>query len=194
MFFRSIICKEVDENMKKAFKFFIVLGVVLFGLFGCCSCSLLNMGKEKQSYLRIHIRANSNLEKDQAVKYLVKDKVVEYITPIIAESKTKEDLKVNLINKKNNIEKFVCEILKNEGFFYGCSMEINNEFFPARNYGELTLEADYYDALIIKLGSGVGDNWWCVVYPPLCFVNQNNSNSVVYKSKLVEIIKKFIGG
>ena len=186
--------QEVDWIMKKVFKCLAVVGIILFGVFGFCSCSLLNTGQEKQSYLRIHIRANSNLEKDQTIKYLVKDKVVEYITPIVAGSKTKNDLKSKLINSKKNIEKYVCGVLEREGFSYGCSMKINNEFFPARNYGELTLEADYYDALILNLGSGVGDNWWCVVYPPLCFVNQNNSNSVVYKSKLVEIIKKFIGG
>jgi stage II sporulation protein R len=61
-------------------------------------------------------------------------------------------------------------------------------------YGDKTFPADYYDALILRLGEGVGDNWWCVAYPPLCFVGYDNgSESIEYRSKIVELIKKYFG-
>lgn len=171
-------------------KFFIVLSLIVMflggvGLFSSCGVS------DKESYLRVHIRANSNSEEDQKVKYLIKDKVVEFITPIVASAKSKDDVENKLLNNEKDIEYYVNQVLKENGFVYGCDMKINNEYFPTRTYDDVTLEANYYDALILNLGSGEGDNWWCVVYPPLCFTNQSNSNCVVYKSKLVEIIKKF---
>lgn len=172
----------------KKFITVIVLCVVLISsmfLFSSCNASL------NQSYLRIHIRANSNSEKDQDIKYLIKDKLVEFITPLVASSKSKQDVENKLKCQENQIEDFIDRILKEEGFEYGSEMKINTEYFPTRTYDDVTLEADYYDALIINLGSGSGDNWWCVVYPPLCFTNQNNMQNVVYKSKLVEIIRKF---
>ena len=148
--------------------------------------------KSSTDYLRLHIRANSNSEEDQNIKYKVKNRVVDLLTPIVVNVKTKNALQKKLKENENYIEYKVDEFLKENGFNYGCNMEINNEFFPTRVYEEVVLEADYYDALIINLGSGVGNNWWCVVYPPLCFVGENVvSENVVYKSKLLEIINKF---
>ena len=58
-------------------------------------------------------------------------------------------------------------------------------------YNSTVLESGVYDAVIVNLGEAKGNNWWCVVYPPLCFVNETNNNSIIYKSKLLELIKKF---
>ena len=74
-------------------------------------------------------------------------------------------------------------------FDYSSAVFVGKSYFPEREYDGYIFPEGQYDALIIELGSGTGDNWWCVVYPPLCFVSSNTK--VVYKSKLVEIIKKF---
>ena len=74
------------------------------------------------------------------------------------------------------------------------NVKICNEFFPARLYGEYAVQSGNYNGLTITLGEGKGDNWWCVLFPPLCYYNasfSDNSNMVVYKSKLLEIIKQF---
>lgn len=153
-----------------------------------CGCS--NIFSDKNSYLRIHIRANSNSDVDQSIKYEVRDLVVTYITPKVKNVKSKDEV-VDLLNNENeNMTLIINEFLSEKGFDYGCSISINNEFFPTRTYDDLTLEADYYDALIINLGSGEGNNWWCVVYPPLCFKGEGK---VVYKSKIKEIIDKIWG-
>ena len=144
-------------------------------------------------YLRIHIRANSNSSADQKVKYEIKDEVVKVLTPLLSEAKTKQQA-VNIINENLDL---VCTtadaVLGKNGFKYTSSASIKSEYFPTRTYEDLTLESDIYDALIINLGSGSGDNWWCVAYPPMCFVQATDTSSegVVYKSKLVEIIKNF---
>ena len=142
----------------------------------------------KVEYLRIHIRANSNDEDDQRVKYLVRDEVVEYLVPVVAGCESKKALQNALNQHISSIEKVADGVLCNYKKEYRSTAVVREEEFPTRIYGDLTLEAGYYDALIIELGSGEGDNWWCVVYPPLCFVGSANGENFKYKSKIAEII------
>lgn len=144
----------------------------------------------KKTFVRIHIRANSNLTIDQNVKYKVKDGVVNYLTPLFLDCSTKEQAQNIISNNLYNIKQIADNILKQNGFNYCSNAKLNNEYFPTRSYDGVVLESGFYDALIVELGSGEGDNWWCVVYPPLCFVE--NQQNVVYKSKFLEIIKKIL--
>ena len=141
-------------------------------------------------YLRIHIRADSNEKEAQAVKYKVRDKVVEYLTPLVAECQTKAEAMQKMKCALEDIELVAREVLQEKGFDYGATADLERELFPTRVYGEYILPAGEYSALILRLGSGGGDNWWCVVYPPLCFVGDANAN-VIYKSKIKEIIDKW---
>ena len=173
--------------MKKFIKnILLVACVFVFGLvlFGCSD--------NNDSVLRIHIRANSNCQDDQEIKMKVKDEVVRLITPLIADCNNSNEVKNALGNNINLIKKTTNEVLKNNDFNYGCSVKINNEYFPSRDYDNKIFPADYYDALIIELGSGEGDNWWCVAYPPLCFVGEDlGTDQIKYRSKLIELISKF---
>ena len=143
------------------------------------------------SYLRVHIRANSNGEEDQTVKYKVRDAVVQFLTPTVAECGTKAEAMQKIGAKLGEAEEVAERVLRANGFSYGAHAEIRKEEFPTRVYENATLEAGVYDALIMELGSGKGDNWWCVVYPPLCFGGGNTN--IIYKSKIKEIIDKFFG-
>lgn len=146
---------------------------------------------DRGEYLRIHIRADSNREEDQAVKYQVRDKIVSYLTPVVAVCETKESAIEVIGGKLWEIEEVAESVLHANGFFYDARASLKKENFPTRVYEEVTLEAGVYDALILELGSGSGDNWWCVVYPPLCFAGGNGN--IVYKSKIAEIINRFFG-
>ncbi|MGN0819260.1 MAG: stage II sporulation protein R [Christensenellaceae bacterium] len=139
-------------------------------------------------YLRIHIRANSNDAVDQNVKYLVKDEIVEYLTPIIAGCDSKDEAISSIKQNVDAINRLIDSFLQKNGFNYKSSLAIRKEHFPTRCYGDLTLEEGDYDAVIVNLGSGKGDNWWCVVFPPLCFTDSKN---VKYKSAIKEIIDNF---
>ncbi len=140
-------------------------------------------------YLRIHIRADSNEEEAQAVKYLVRDEVVAYLTPLVAEYETREEAFKGLKARLPQIAARADEVLQRQGFEYSASARLTRESFPTRVYGEYVLPAGEYAALVLDLGSGKGDNWWCVVYPPLCFAKGNEN--VIYKSKIKEIIDRF---
>ena len=140
-------------------------------------------------YLRIHVRANSNTAEDQEVKYKVKDAVVELLTPYCAQCTDKETAIEVISGITDEIEEVCEEVLRENGMTYGASAEVRTEYFPTRVYGDLTLEDGIYDALIIELGEGSGDNWWCVIYPPLCFTS--GTADVEYRSLILDIISKF---
>lgn len=168
--------------------FFVIIIIIATAVFAGTAAGSGTDG-ENAEYLRIHVRANSNSEEDQSVKYKVKDAVVEFITPLAASSLTKAEA-VAAVNANIAGIVGVCEkTLRENGYTYGASAEIRRENFPTRVYGDLTLESGEYDALIIELGSGSGDNWWCVLYPPLCFTSA--TQDVTYRSLIYDIISKF---
>lgn len=148
-------------------------------------------GKTEQNteYLRIHIRANSNSQEDQRVKYMVKDAIVEALIPILAEAETKEEAEELIQENFSYIDAVANAVLASEGFSYQGKTRLAREEFPLRAYDDITLPAGEYDAVIVDLGSGKGDNWWCLVYPAFCFTNSTNSTNYVYISKIWEIIK-----
>ena len=147
--------------------------------------------RAEADYLRIHVRANSNEQVDQSVKYIVKDEVVKFITPYAAQCVDKNTAIELIESILPEIEEVCDRTLKENGFDYASRAQVRAEQFPTRVYGDLTLEAGLYDALIIELGTGTGDNWWCVIYPPLCFTS--GTQNVEYRSAIYEIIKKWFG-
>ena len=143
----------------------------------------------ENDYLRIHVRANSNSAVDQDIKYKVKDEVVKFITPYAAQCVDKETAKSVIGGILHDIESVCDRVLRENGFTYTSRASVREEEFPTRVYGELTLEHGVYDALIVELGEGTGDNWWCVIYPPLCFTSP--TTDIQYRSLIYDIINKF---
>ena len=151
------------------------------------TCDRRNNNSE--NYLRLHIRANSNSAADQAVKYKVKDGLAPLIAAAVKDCKTKQEAQNALQNRTGELSRAALEILRQNDFDYTASASLCNEFFPARDYDGLTLDSGYYDALIIRLGSGSGDNWWCVVYPQLCFYG-SGEGTVQYESWFAKVFGK----
>lgn len=145
----------------------------------------------ENEYLRIHIRADDNSSSAQSVKYFVRDKVVQYLTPLVANYTTQQQAIDGVCAHLPKIEQIATNALYQKGFSYGATAKLTVESFPTRVYDGYVLPAGEYAALILCLGRGTGDNWWCVVYPPLCFSAPTGSN-VIYKSKIKEIIDNFI--
>ncbi len=167
-------------------KFIVILSVLILVIVG----ALVLPKQEEYDYLRIHIRANSNSAIDQNVKYEIKDEVVKFLTPYLSTVPSKQKA-IDIINTLSSQIENICEDkLSARGFNYKANVKINNEYFPTRTYGNTTLESGYYDAVIVELGEAKGDNWWCVMYPPLCFVNNFSSSiQIKYKSKIWEFLK-----
>lgn len=147
------------------------------------SSGLIN-AYNNNNLLRLHVIANSNSVRDQYIKRLVRDKVIN----CLVESSNKELILSDLESIKKNIE----GILHDEGFYQGVKVETGKFYFPERTYGELTLPAGEYKALRIILGRGEGANWWCVLLPPLCIDKEQSvtqSNQLEFRFKIAELFK-----
>ena len=176
--------------MKKLCIFFllsIIISVTALGLTGAFAAE---KNGDTGEYLRIHIRADSNETEAQAVKYRVRDDVVAYLTPIVASCESKAEAISALSRQLDEIVRVANKTLTKYGLGYTATADIREETFPTRVYDGYTLPSGKYTALIIGLGKAEGDNWWCVVYPPLCFSAPTGKN-VVYKSKIAEIIRNW---
>ena len=134
--------------------------------------------------IRFRIIANSNNLQDQALKMNIKDKLIKRIIPFIEESKT-------INESRNNINKSI-PLIKEELDSYEIPYNISfgNNYFPTKEYKGIEYPKGNYESLVITLGNGLGDNYWCVLYPPLCLVEENNNN-IEYKSLVKEIINKY---
>ena len=177
------------RNICIIFLTFIILTITAMGLTG--SPAMPQSGLEE--YLRIHIRADSNEGEAQSVKYAVRDRLVAYLTPIVAECNSKTESIQQIRLHLQGLAAVATDVLREKGFFYGATADLAQEDFPTRVYADYTLPAGKYTALIVRLGRGEGDNWWCVVYPPLCFTAQTQPD-LVYKSKILEIIAAWQAG
>ena len=171
--------------MKKIISFLCVLLLLLSALFAAGCARTESTG----DILRIHIRADSNDPSDQAVKLKVRDAVVTYLTPILFDLPSFESAKKAVESRLTELKDLAESVLKTNGFSYGAKVAVRREKFPTKTYGDLTLLAGVYEAIVFELGSGTGDNWWCVAYPSLCFVP--HTDEVVYRSKIKEIIEKW---
>ena len=139
-------------------------------------------------YIRIHIRANSDSKQDQAIKYKARDLVVNYLTPYLSSVKNKDEAKEVIERNKQALNRLIDKLLKENGFDYTSNIRLDNEYFPTRVYEKKEFAAGYYDAVIVELGQAEGANWWCVVYPPLCFSGED----VEYRSLILEKIKSLL--
>ena len=163
--------------------------IVVLMLLLIIGASFLPKAEVEYDYLRLHIRANSNSEIDQNIKYEIKDELVEFLTPYFCNVSSKSEA-IEIVNGLSKKMGDICvEVLRKNGFNYSANVKINNEYFPTRTYANTTLESGYYDAVIVELGEAVGDNWWCVMYPPLCFITNGNQTEITFKSKIVEWFK-----
>lgn len=144
-------------------------------------------------YLRIHINANSCSDLDKEIKYEIRDKVVNFLSNSLADCSDKAEAMKLVDENLSSIEALISVVIKENNLTYGAKVELKNEYFPSRCYENCVLEAGLYDALIITLGEGGGDNWWCVMYPPMCFVNKNSQDeqNMVYQSKIADWIKRY---
>lgn len=120
---------------------------------------------------RLHILANSDSEEDQALKLKVRDAILQYMETL---NTAKQDKQSVIELSKEHIEDFKMiaeKVIHENGYDYSVSAEIGNFYFPTKYYGNISLPAGDYDALKIEIGDAKGQNWWCSLFPPLCFVS-----------------------
>ena len=118
------------------------------------------------STIRLHVLANSDSEKDQALKLKVRDRILEKV--VTFEAKNKNEALEIIEKNKDELIKIAEDVVKNEGYSYDVGIEIGLEDYPTRYYEDFGLPAGIYTSVRVIIGSGEGQNWWCVLFPPLC--------------------------
>lgn len=159
--------------MKKNLKMVIILTFLLFLYSSICAISYAqNISTDiANSVFRLHVIANSDSEEDQNLKYKVRDNLLNYMNSICKDCKSKQEA-ISIVEKnKDTFEQIASDTIKEEGYSYSVKINIGNFEFPTKNYGDISLPAGYYDALRVEIGEAKGQNWWCVMFPPLCFVD-----------------------
>lgn len=124
-----------------------------------------------EEILRFHVLANSDSTEDQQLKMEVKEQVLEYLATYLDGSESLEETKQIVKTHLQDIEEYALSVVQEKGYEYSVSAELATCYFPVKTYGDCTFPAGDYEALRILIGNAGGHNWWCVLYPNLCFVD-----------------------
>lgn len=165
--------------------------IIIFLFVGCTSISnndLLNNEKLKyeeikNEIIRFHVLANSDSQEDQELKIKVRDAIIEHVYKGLKSSKSIEESREYLINNKEVIEGIAKEVIINSGYSYNINSTLSKENFPDKMYGDILFPQGEYEAFKILIGEGKGQNWWCVMFPPLCFVDETKETIDNYKTR-----------
>ena len=160
------------KNLKRFLIIFILfLTYILLSIFSYSNAVSTDIS---ESVFRLHVIANSNSKEDQNLKYLVRDELIKYMNSISKNISSKEEAIKLVEDNKEEFYNIAKQVITDNGFNYEVNIEIGNFSFPTKNYGDISLPAGFYDALKVKIGKAEGQNWWCVMFPSLCFVDVSN--------------------
>jgi len=154
-------------------KTFSILAILLFLYTFICAQNYVSAVSNNlsEAVFRLHVLANSNSEADQSLKIKVRDSLLNYMNNICSNCSTKAEA-ISLANlHKDEFQQIAEQTIQENGYNYPVKININNFYFPTKNYGDITLPAGFYDALRVEIGEAKGKNWWCVMFPSLCFID-----------------------
>ena len=160
--------------MNKSIFYRILLVLLLLIVFVCFSAyfyvTAVSSGIS-DSVFRLHVIANSDSDEDQALKLKVRDSLLEYMNSLCSSTSSKEEA-MRIANEHiDDFTKIAQDVIAQNGYNYSVDVSVGSCDFPTKEYGDVSLPAGTYDALRVKIGSASGHNWWCVMFPPLCFVD-----------------------
>ena len=158
-----------NSKLKNAILLIFLLCIYVF----ICANSYVSAVSKNLSdaVFRLHVIANSNSDEDQKLKLLVRDALLDYMNIISSDCSTKEEAISLAIEHQNEFQDIAEQTILNNGYNYSVKININNFYFPTKNYGDISLPAGFYDALRVEIGEAKGKNWWCVMFPSLCFID-----------------------
>ena len=165
------IFQKILKNKKLKFILILIFLLSIYIYFSALSYVNATSNDLKNNLFRLHVIANSDSKEDQNLKYIVRDNLLDYMNSLCANCSTKEEAISIAKEHINDFEKIATNTIIEHGYSYNISVEIGNFEFPTKQYGDISLPAGYYDALRVKIGKASGKNWWCVMFPPLCFVD-----------------------
>ncbi len=146
---------------------------ILAALVICCALNITAFSKQcdsiRDKMLRMHVIANSDSEADQALKLKVRDAVLKAGKEIFDGSVTADEAEEKITPHIDDLRETALQVIENEGYNYDVQITVQKEYFATRTYdNSVTLPAGYYTAVKVIIGEGAGQNWWCVMFPPMC--------------------------
>lgn len=178
--------------MKKKFYFiWMIIGLLFLG----AGIYQMQQMKEAQNQIaakviRFHVRANSNEEKDQELKLKVRDEIISKTRKYFQNCSNKSDAEQMILEHEQDILKIAREVVEREGEEKAVKIRYQREKFPLRIYGDYAFPPGIYDTLRIDIGKAEGRNWWCVMYPSLCYIDESE---VLFDSKTREPLERVVG-
>ncbi len=159
----------------KVFKRFclIILLLTIFIIISAISYVSAVSENISNSVFRLHVIANSDSAKDQELKYIVRDNLIEYMNSLTQNITSKSEAIEIAKEHKQDFYNIAKQTIEENGYTYDVKVEIGNFYFPTKQYGDISLPSGKYDALKVEIGNASGQNWWCVMFPPLCFVDMS---------------------
>ena len=147
--------------------------------------------KIPDSAIRFRVLANSNSLRDQKIKEDVRDKMQKELYTLLENSKSIKEARGLINDNMDNFNNILSKEMEDKDYSY--TIDYGMHEFPEKTYKGITYEAGEYESLLVTLGEGKGDNWWCVLFPPLCLMEaeETNTDEVEYKSFIKEIIEKY---
>lgn len=143
----------------------------------------------KEKLIRFHILANSDSVEDQELKLKVRDKVIDSMEEKFAKSESLDETREILNENMDNMRQVALKEIEENGKGYDVEIKLEDHEFPTKSYGKFTLPAGKYEAIRVLIGEAKGENWWCVMFPPLCFVDSKNA---VADSETDKKMKKYL--
>ena len=158
--------------MKKILNFSLLIFLLFLYIFISAQSYVSAVSSNlSNAVFRLHVIANSDTDEDQELKLKVRDSLLEYMNEICSNCSTKEEA-ISIANShKDNFQKIAEKTINENGYNYSVKISIDNFYFPTKNYGDISLPAGLYDALRVEIGEAKGQNWWCVMFPSLCFID-----------------------
>lgn len=150
----------------------LLIFLICIYVFICANSYVSAVSKNlSDAVFRLHVIANSDSDEDQKLKLIVRDALLDYMNIISSDCSTKEEAILLAKKQQNEFQKIAEETILDNGYNYSVKININNFYFPTKNYGDISLPAGFYDALRVEIGEAKGKNWWCVMFPSLCFID-----------------------
>ncbi len=209
--------KKITKELKSKRILLLIILLLLYIIVSAFSYANAVCVDIADSVFRLHVIANSDSKEDQNLKYIVRDEILKYMNSISSNANSKDEIIELANNNIDYIQKLAQNTVDDYGFDYDVNVKIGNFAFPTKIYGDITFPPGYYDALRVEIGEAAGQNWWCVMFPPLCFVDvssgivpeesketlkenlseeeysliSENTSKVQIKFKLVEVLQNF---
>ncbi|MCM1990051.1 stage II sporulation protein R [Oceanirhabdus seepicola] len=148
-----------------------VFSIVMLGIIRMMDSREVNAEEISDKVIRFHVIANSDNDEDQNLKIKVKNDVIKYMYDKLNGCDDIDKSREIILGEMENLKKIAEKKISEEGYDYDVKIVLGNENFPQKRYGEVVLPHGEYEALRIIIGEGQGQNWWCVMFPPLCFID-----------------------